>query len=106
MSPTSPTNQITFTPEQNGDGNSDIYGIRPNGSDLDQLVATSLVEDSVVLSPNGSLAASVSTANGMRANIWVLDMITGDKWNITNIPDEWVLPPSLVARWRVDCILL
>ncbi|KAI9929733.1 hypothetical protein ASPWEDRAFT_111514 [Aspergillus wentii DTO 134E9] len=77
---------ITFTGERNGDGNSDIYRVRTNGSDLQELVATSSVEDGVVLSPNGKLAAYVSTANGYKANIWVMDLETGDKWNITNTP--------------------
>ncbi|KAE8329707.1 hypothetical protein BDV39DRAFT_213536 [Aspergillus sergii] len=77
---------VTFTTERNGDGNSDIYRVRTNGSDLEQMVATPSVEDSVVLSPNGSLAAYVSTANNMRANIWVMDTVTGKKWNITDTP--------------------
>lgn len=77
---------ISFTSERNGDGNSDIYRVRTNGSDLQELVATPSVEDSVVLSPNGSLAAYVSTANGYKANIWVLDIETGRKWNLTDTP--------------------
>ncbi|KAL2817914.1 hypothetical protein BDW59DRAFT_182010 [Aspergillus cavernicola] len=75
---------ITFTGERNGDGNSDIYRVRPDGSGLQELLATSAMEDSVVLSPNGSLAAFVSTANGYRANIWVMDLNTGAKWNLTD----------------------
>ncbi|PLB50391.1 dipeptidyl peptidase IV/CD26, N-terminal domain-containing protein [Aspergillus steynii IBT 23096] len=77
---------ISFTSERNGDGNSDIYRVRTNGSDLQELVATPSVEDSVVLSPNGSLAAYVSTANGYKANVWVLDIETGKKWNLTDTP--------------------
>ncbi|KAL4898733.1 hypothetical protein BDV59DRAFT_190368 [Aspergillus ambiguus] len=76
---------VLFTSERNGDGNSDIWRVRTNGSDLQPLVTTPAVEDSVVLSPNGSLAAYVST-EGMVANIWVLDMNTGHRWNLTDTP--------------------
>lgn len=77
---------ISFTGERNGDGNSDIYRVRTNGSDLQELVATSSIEDSVVISPNGKQAAYVSTANGYRANIWILDLASGKRWNVTNTP--------------------
>ncbi|KAJ5711146.1 dipeptidyl peptidase IV/CD26 N-terminal domain-containing protein [Penicillium malachiteum] len=77
---------ITFTSERNGDGNADIYRVRPNGSDLEPLVTTPYVEDSVIVSPNGRHAAYVSTTNNMKANIWIRDLITGDKWNVTDIP--------------------
>ena len=75
---------ITFTGERNGDGNSDIYRVRTNGSDLEELVATSSVEDGAVMSPNGKQVAYVSTANGYKANIWVLDLESGKKWNLTD----------------------
>ncbi|OJJ03319.1 hypothetical protein ASPVEDRAFT_151852 [Aspergillus versicolor CBS 583.65] len=76
---------VLFTSERNGDGNSDIYRIRTNGSDLQPLVVTPAVEDSVVLSPNGTLAAYVST-EGMVANIWVLDLVSGTRRNLTDTP--------------------
>ncbi|KXG49339.1 WD40-like Beta Propeller [Penicillium griseofulvum] len=75
---------ITFTGERNGDGNSDIYRVRTDGSDLEELVATSSVEDGVVMSPNGKKIAYVSTANGYKANIWVMDLESGEKWNLTD----------------------
>ncbi|KAL4737117.1 hypothetical protein BDV11DRAFT_207032 [Aspergillus similis] len=77
---------ITFTGERSGDGNSDIYRVRPDGSDLQLLLSTPSMEDSVVLSPDGTLAAYVSTENGYRANIWVLDIETGKRWNVTDTP--------------------
>jgi Tol biopolymer transport system component len=77
---------ITFTGERNGDGNSDIYRVRPDGSDLQELVATSSMEDSVVMSPDRKKIAYVSTANGYRANIWVMDLESGKKWNLTDTP--------------------
>lgn len=76
---------ILFTGERNGDGNADVFRVRTNGSDLQPLVESPAIEDSVVLSPNGTLAAYVST-EGMIANIWVLDITTGRRWNVTDIP--------------------
>ncbi|CAG8908661.1 unnamed protein product [Penicillium egyptiacum] len=75
---------ITFTGERNGDGNSDVYRVRTDGSDLEELVATSSVEDGVVMSPNGKQIAYVSTANGYKANVWVMDLESGNKWNLTD----------------------
>lgn len=76
--------RVTFTTERNGDGNSDLYRIRTNGSDLQELVATPSVEDAGVLSPDGSMVAYVSTANGYRTNIWVKDLTTGVERNLTD----------------------
>ncbi|KAJ5433076.1 uncharacterized protein N7458_012232 [Penicillium daleae] len=75
---------ITFTSEREGDGNSDIYRVRTNGSDLEELVSTPAVEDSVVMSPNGKYVAYVSTSNGYKANIWVMNLKSGKKWNLTD----------------------
>ncbi|OQE15405.1 hypothetical protein PENFLA_c032G04018 [Penicillium flavigenum] len=75
---------ITFTGERNGDGNSDVYRVRTDGSDLEELVATSSVEDGAVMSPNGKQIAYVSTANGYKANIWVMDLESGKKRNLTD----------------------
>ncbi|KAL4985750.1 hypothetical protein BDW68DRAFT_179438 [Aspergillus falconensis] len=77
---------ITFTGERSGDGNSDIYRVRPDGSCLQLLLSNPSMEDSVVLSPDGSLAAYVSTENGYRANIWVLDLDSGKRWNVSDTP--------------------
>lgn len=76
---------VLFTSERNGDGNSDIWRVRTKGSDLQPLVTTPAVEDSVVLSPSGTHAAYAST-EGMIANIWVLDLVTGNRWNLTDTP--------------------
>ncbi|PIG83964.1 hypothetical protein AARAC_008642 [Aspergillus arachidicola] len=67
---------VLFTSERNGDGNSDIWRVHTNGSPLQPLVIIPAVEDAVVLSPNGRHAAYVAT-EGMIANIWVLDLVTG-----------------------------
>ncbi|OJD31026.1 tat pathway signal sequence domain-containing protein [Diplodia corticola] len=77
---------ITFTTERNGDGNSDIYRCRPDGSGLQKVIATPSLEDAAALSPDGTKLAYVSTANGYRANVWVLDLATGASYNLTNTP--------------------
>lgn len=75
---------IIFTTERNGDGNSDIYRVRTNGSDLEEVIATPSLEDSAVISPDGKKVAYVSTANGYKANVWVLDLETNKRWNLTD----------------------
>ncbi|KAF6815791.1 WD40 domain protein beta propeller [Colletotrichum plurivorum] len=84
---------VTFTTERNGDGNSDLYRCKfsflANGtcSDSEELIATPAVEDAASLSPDGTKLAYVSTENGYRANIWVLDIATGQRRNLTNTPE-------------------
>lgn len=91
---------ITFTTERNGDGNSDIYRVRTNGSDLQPLALSPAMEDSVVISADGKLAAFVSTANSMKANIWVMNLETGAKWNITDIPGNQPDPFMMGGHFR------
>ncbi|MHB8286672.1 MAG: TolB family protein, partial [Caulobacteraceae bacterium] len=74
---------ITFTSERDGDGQADVYRCRPDGSGMAPVVATPSVEDALALSPNGRYAAYVSTAEGFKANVWVLDLQTGEKRNLT-----------------------
>ncbi|KAF9874100.1 WD40 domain protein beta propeller [Colletotrichum karsti] len=98
---------VTFTTERNGDGNSDLYRCRlsasANGtcSDLEKLIATPAVEDAGVLSPDGTKLAFVSTENGYKTNIWVQDLATGERRNLTNtaeiagnplVPDGYFRP--------------
>lgn len=75
---------ITFTTERNGDGNSDLYRCRTDGSALEKLIATPSLEEAGALSPDGSKLAYVSTANGYKTNIWVMDLTTGEQHNLTN----------------------
>ena len=65
---------VTFTSERNGGGNADIFRCRIDGSDLQPVVETPSVEDVLVMSPDGSKGAYVSTANGYIANIWTIDL--------------------------------
>jgi Tol biopolymer transport system component len=74
---------IAFTSERNGDGQADVYRCRIDGSDLQPVVATPYVEDALVLSPDGTRGAFVSTADGYRANIWVVDLASGKKTKLT-----------------------
>ncbi|KAK7182586.1 hypothetical protein DPSP01_012560 [Paraphaeosphaeria sporulosa] len=75
---------ITFTTERNGDGNSDIYRVRPDGTGLEQIIATSSYEAQGVLSPDSNKIAYVSTANNYKANVWIKDLKTGEEKNLTN----------------------
>ncbi|KAJ5714042.1 uncharacterized protein N7483_011223 [Penicillium malachiteum] len=75
---------IVFTSEHNGDGNADLYRIRPNGTDLEELIVTPSIEDSGVISPDGKLLAYVFSANGHKANIWVMNLETKEQWNLTD----------------------
>lgn len=77
---------ITFTTERNGDGQADVYRCRPDGSDVQPVVASANLEDALVLSPDGTQGAYVSTAEGYTANIWVVDLATGDRRNLTGGP--------------------
>ncbi|KAL3418523.1 WD40 domain protein beta propeller [Phlyctema vagabunda] len=75
---------ITFTSERAGDGQSDIYRVRTNGSDLEELVATPSFESVGVLSPDNTMLAYVSTQGNYTANIWVKNLETGVAYNLTN----------------------
>lgn len=75
---------ITFTSERNGDGQADIFRCRADGSDVQTIVATSHVEDAFVLSPDGRTGAYVSTEDGYVANIWTIDLETGERRRLTH----------------------
>ncbi|MBB6255262.1 PD40 domain-containing protein [Nitrospirillum iridis] len=91
---------ITFTSERNGDGQSDVFRCRIDGSDLQPLVETPFVEDACVLSPDGRKLAYVSTADGYQANIWVLDLDTGERRKLTGLPGEDVDPNTPDCSFR------
>ena len=60
---------IVFTSERHGDGNSDVFRCRVDGTDIQPLVADQAVDDAAVLSPDGSRLAFVSTRGGYRVSI-------------------------------------
>lgn len=74
---------IVFSTDRNGDGNSDIYRVHPDGTGLEPLMTTPSTEDAGALSPDGTKLAFVSTADGYKANIWVKDLTTGELINLT-----------------------
>ncbi len=74
---------LVFTSERNGDGNSDVFRCRLDGTGIQPLVTGPSVDDSASLSPEGTRLAFVSTRNGYRANIWVLDLKSGQTRNLT-----------------------
>lgn len=82
---------LLFTSERVGDGQSDIYRARPDGTGVQPLVVTPAMDDAGVLSPDGTKLAFVSTrnpsaANEGRANIWVLDIAKGSVKQLTGTP--------------------
>jgi Tol biopolymer transport system component len=74
---------VVFTSERNGAGQSDVFRARHDGTGIEPLVAGPAVEDAAVLSPDGTRLAFVSTRNGYRANIWLLDLKSGQLRNLT-----------------------
>ena len=74
---------IVFTSERNGPGQSDIFRARLDGTGIESLVTHPAVDDVGVLSRDGTRLAFVSTRNGYRANIWVLELNTGQMRNLT-----------------------
>jgi Tol biopolymer transport system component len=74
---------VVFTSERNGLGQSDLFRARADGSDIQPLAGSPAVEDAGALSPDGQRVAFVSTRQGYRANIWVLDLQSGQLRNLT-----------------------
>jgi len=82
-----PGGGFVFTSERNGDGQSDLFRATADGKLVQPLVAGSPVDDAGVLSPDGRTLAFVSTRNGYRANIWLLDLKTGRTRQLTGLKD-------------------
>jgi Tol biopolymer transport system component len=72
---------------RNGPGQSDIFRARLDGTGTEPLVTGPAVDDAAALSPDGARLAFVSTRNGYRANIWVLDLQHGQLRNLTGADD-------------------
>jgi Tol biopolymer transport system component len=82
-----PGGGFVFTSERNGDGQSDIFRATADGRLVQPLVTGAPVDDAGVLSPNGRTLAFVSTRNGYRANIWLLDLKSGKSRQLTGLSD-------------------
>ncbi|KAF7299696.1 Tat pathway signal sequence domain-containing protein [Mycena chlorophos] len=80
---------IVFSSERRADGQTDIYRVRPNGKDVELLVATDAVDDIGSLSPDGTKLVYVSTSINHTANVFVMDLKTRKSWNVTG-SDETV----------------
>lgn len=97
---------ITFTSERAGDGQSDLYRVRPNGTDLQPISTTPHVEGAGVISPNGSLVAFAGTLENHKSNIWIKNLETGAQWNVTNtteVAGNWTLPDGhFRPAWSPD----
>ena len=78
---------VLFTSERNGAGQSDVFRARLDGTGIEPFVTHPAVDDAAVLSPDGTRLAFVSTRNGYRANIWVLDLSSGQMRNLTGAED-------------------
>ncbi|MFH8469032.1 hypothetical protein [Streptomyces sp. NPDC017991] len=74
---------VFFTSERTGDGNSCLYRARADGSDVRPLVADSAMNDWAVPSPDGTKVAFVSTSGDHRTHIWLLDLTTRKRTNLT-----------------------
>ncbi len=86
---------IVFTSERDGegDGQADVWRVRPDGTGLERLTSGASMEDAGVLSPDGSRLAYVSTRGGAHtANIWVMDLKSRRAKNLTG--DGKTAPPS------------
>ena len=97
---------IVFTSERNGDGNSDVFRCRIDGTGIQPLVIDPAVDDAAVLSPDGSRLAFVSTRDGYRANVWVMDLRSGAMRNLTgaaNVQGDTSNPNSFLRpSWSPD----
>ena len=78
---------VLFTSERNGDGQSDVFRARLDGTGIEPVVTGPSVDDAAVPAPDGTRVAFVSTRNGYRANIWMLDLKSGQLRNLTGAED-------------------
>ncbi|THY68521.1 tricorn protease N-terminal domain-containing protein [Aureobasidium pullulans] len=75
--------RIIFTSERRADGQSDLYQVNTDGTELTELVSSDSFEDIGSLSPDGKKLAYVSTAINYTTNIFVKDLHTGISINVT-----------------------
>ena len=75
---------IIFTSERRAFGQSDLYRVKSDGSQVQAMVQTDYVEDVGSLSPDGTMLAYMSTRGNYTANIWLMDLETGQARNLTD----------------------
>lgn len=83
----SPDGQSVIFTTERVDGNADIYRINVDGSNMTSLLATTWLESAGTISPDGTKLAYVTSRNNYVANIWVMDLTTGETKNLTNTAD-------------------
>lgn len=74
---------VYFTSERTGDGNSCLYRAALDGSRVEPLVTGPAMDDWAVPSPDGTKVAYVSTRGDHRTHIWLLDLSTRKRINLT-----------------------
>lgn len=74
---------VYFTSERTGDGNSCLYRAALDGSRVEPLVTGPAMDDWAVPSPDGTKVAYVSTSGDHRTHIWLLDLSTRKRINLT-----------------------
>ncbi|WP_306322156.1 MULTISPECIES: hypothetical protein [unclassified Streptomyces] len=74
---------VFFTSERTGDGHSCLYRAKADGTGVQRLVADSAMNDWAVPSPDGMKVAYVSTSGDHKTHIWVLDLSTNRRTNLT-----------------------
>ncbi|TVY83211.1 Protein TolB [Lachnellula suecica] len=97
---------IVFTSERRGDGQADVYRVKPDGTGLETLISTDSFEDGGVLSPDGTQLAYVSTAINYTANVFVKDLATNISTNVTGSDEtigNYASPHSFLRpSWSPD----
>ncbi|WP_285566608.1 hypothetical protein [Streptomyces sp. RTGN2] len=74
---------VFFTSERTGDGNSCLYRAKTDGTGVQPLVVNSAMNDWAVPSPDGKKVAYVSTSGDHKTHIWLLDLATNKRTNLT-----------------------
>ena len=65
---------IVFTSDR--EGSADLFRVTPSGGALERLTDSPAYDDQAAFSPDSKQLAFVSTRNGGRSNIWILDLAT------------------------------
>lgn len=81
-------NYVTFTSERRGDGQSDVYRVAINGTNVsaampELLVASDGVDDASAVSPDGKMLAFATSRYNQTSQIMLMVLATGDLKNLT-----------------------